>query len=286
MAKFEQNILYKKYEIQKHKMERLFTNHDFLHIHKILGFGCLTHYGYRIMNRFLYGSMLFENNSMIKYITPAIHLSLSLSSFIFQVPYNRFNSKAIIWKELQLHNIIFTSRSVCMMYHTLFYKEYTRMYYYTRLMIVMIHHYIADVITKKYQIEDKTTTRDIPYDTKNETIKYVAKKYYAISQMLAIFGSLTSINYEDGFLIMFPIQLSTFLMTLVRKNIISNNMWHIIYGMSLSIPYFTNFDKLTEGNHYFYISLCFTISRLVFKMDKYINMIGATNICVLLNENT
>ena len=105
-------------------MNSLFSSHDVLNIHKILGFGCLAHYGYRFYNKLLYGSMLFESsNSISTYVTPMVHLSLSLSSFMFSVPTYRFNSKAIIWRELQLHNIIFTSRSVCMMYHALFFKE-------------------------------------------------------------------------------------------------------------------------------------------------------------------
>lgn len=254
----------------------LFTDHDRYHIHKILGFGCLSHYAYRIYNKLIYGTMFCDQTSLVTYISPAVHLSLSLSSFIFHVPKNRFNSKAIIWKELQLHNIIFTSRSVCMMYHILLCPDSnTNMYYYTRLGIVVLHHIAADIVTNYYQVDDKTTTRDIPYDTNNKALQYVNKKYYAVSQMLALYGSLITNNYENGYLIMFPIQLSTFLMTLVRKNIISNNMWHYLYGLSLSIPYFTSYKNLNNNTSAFLIPL-FILSRLVFKFDKYMNMINLT----------
>jgi hypothetical protein len=180
-------------------MNSLFTHHDIMNIHKIMGFGCLTHYGIRFYYKFMYGSMFFEKNYMLTYISPIIHLSLSLSSFLFPVPKYRFDSKVIIWRELQLHNIIFTSRSVCMMYHCLFFKELNSYYYYSRLGIILIHHYLADIITEKYQQKDKTTTRDIPQDTNNKLLKNITKKYYAISQLIATSNLLLSTNHENGF---------------------------------------------------------------------------------------
>ena len=261
-------------------MNSLFSSHDILNVHKILGFGCLAHYGYRFYNKFVYGSMLFESsNSILTYISPMIHLTLSLSSFIFTIPTHRFNSKAIIWRELQLHNIIFTSRSVCMMYHALFFKEINALYFCSRLGIVLFHHYLADLATVKYQKDNKTTTRDIPYDTKNTMIPYVNKKFYAISQLLATSAILLSDNCDNGFFIMFPIQLSTFLMTLVRKNIISNNTWHILYAMSLSVPYLLNLNiikPINTENNKFYASIIYVFFRLFLRFDKYINMIFLT----------
>lgn len=257
----------------------LFTNHDAFHLHKILGFGCLLHFGYRICNKLMYGTMFFNPNSIMTYIAPMAHLTLSLSSFIFHVPKNRFNTKAIIWKELQLHNIIFTSRSVCMMYHVLLMPQNNiNLYIYSRLAIVVFHHVLADIVTQRYQVQDKTTTRDIPYDTDNKMVIYVNKKYYAISQLMALYGILVSKDCDNGFIIMFPIQLSTFLMTLVRKNIIGNNMWHIAYGASLAIPYIANLNKVHYENNNIYLSFMFILSRLIFKYDKYFNMV-ITSIC-------
>jgi hypothetical protein len=253
----------------------LFSHHDVLNIHKILGFGCLAHYGYRFSNKLLYGSMFFESsnsNSISTYISPLVHLTLSMSSFIFSVPTHRFNSKAIIWRELQLHNIIFSSRSVCMMYHALFFKELNALYYFSRLGIVLFHHYLADLVTIKYQKDNKTTTRDIPYDTKNTLIPYLNKKFYAMSQLFATSTILLSDNCENGFSIMFPIQLSTFLMTLVRKNIIGNNTWHILYAMSLCVPYILNRNSINNGNDKFFPSVIYAFCRLFLGFDKYINM--------------
>lgn len=250
----------------------LFTEHDILHIHKILGFGCLTHYAYRMTCRILYNNMLFHEQPLIAYLTPAVHLTLSLSSFMFQVPKYRFNSKVIIWKELQLHNIIFTSRSVFVMYHIMLGDNHPY-YHHIRLAIVMTHHLMADIVSKYYQVEDKTTTRDIPYDTNNTIIPYLYKKYYAISQLAATASLLFSKNMDNAFIIMFPIQLSTFLMTLVRKKIITNNQWHIFYALSLAAPYLVNYNAITPNNDKFYATILMIISRLVLKVEKYTNMI-------------
>ena len=257
----------------------LFTEHDVMNIHKVLGFGCLAHYAYRFACKSLYGSMLFTEKSIVSYVAPITHLSLSLSSFMFAVPTYRFNSKIMIWRELQLHNIIFTSRSAFMMYHTLF-MHHTHPYYYSiRLGIVMAHHYAADFVSSLYQPDEKTTTCELKYDTNLTVVPYINKKYHAISQLVATVTMLRSTNYENGLLIMFPIQLSTFLMTLVRKNIITNNQWHVLYSMSLAVPFLLNTHMITTKNDQLYMSIGFVISRLIFNVDKYINMLGLHAAC-------
>jgi hypothetical protein len=252
----------------------LFTDHDTLNIHKILGFGCLSHYAYRIFCKIKYGTMFFDNNSIVSYVTPAMHLSLSLSSFIFQVPIYRFNTKAIIWKELQLHNIIFASRSAFVMYHTLLSNHNNMKYYHIRLGIILVHHYLADLVTSKYQMNDRTTTRDIPIDTDSYILPYITKKFYAISQLVATANLLMSKSYENAFGIMFPIQVSAFLMTLVRKNVISNNQWHLFYTLSLVIPFIINRKSITLQNDQFYLSILYVVTRLVLNVNKYTNMIS------------
>jgi cytochrome b561 len=260
----------------------LITEHDTLHMHKILGFGCLTHYVYRIFCKVKYGTMFFDNNSIASYATPVIHLSLSLSSFMFQVPTYRFYTKAIIWKELQLHNIIFASRSAFVMYHTLLSNDNNLKYYYIRLGIILVHHYLADLVTNAYQMDDKTTTRYIPFDTDSYILPYITKNFYAISQLVATSNLLLSKSYENAFGIMFPIQLSAFLMTLVRKNIISNNQWHLFYTLSLAIPYIINRKSINLQNDQFYPSILYVFSRLVLNVNKYTNMICLTYIYNLM----
>jgi hypothetical protein len=284
--------------------QQLFTNHDKYHLHKTLGFGCLFNFFLRIYWLIVYGSMYIYADNQSSILIPVAHLTLSLSSFIFQVPQIRLNSKIIIWKELQLHNIIFTSRSaIIMIYSILCIKnniirgaEYYYLYQIGKFALVILHHILADYITVKFNINDKTTTRDINWENIPDNIKNIIKKYYAICQILAINALILTENdntgsgcIESAFLIMFPIQLSTFLMTLVRKSIISNISWHIFYGISLLSPFLITINTInrTNGIHgmngnygmtdikkkleiaKIYLPILYVVFRLQYNMDKY-----------------
>jgi hypothetical protein len=235
---------------------------DIMNIHKILGFGCLIHYGYRFYLKIRFDTMYLHVNSY----SHLFHLGLSLSSFIFKVPVKRFLNKTIIWKELQLHNIIFTSRSVFLIYHNILFTNYNINFYITKLVIIYSHHYLADIVSNKYINNELTTTRDIRGNYGNKT-------FYAISQIIATTNLLLNNCPDSSFVIMFPIQLSAFLMTLVRKGIISNNLWHIFYTSSLIFPYLLfnkNIIKSTNNIHLY--SLLHVFLRLGLKTDKYINI--------------
>jgi hypothetical protein len=120
-----------------------------------------------------------------------------------------------------------------------------------KLALVVLHHLLADYITVKYNTNEKTTTRDINWENIPDNVKRGLKQYYAICQILAINALILTDNDKTGsgvmeaaFLVMFPIQLSTFLMTLVRKSIITNIYWHIFYSLSLVSPYFLIINTL------------------------------------------
>jgi hypothetical protein len=120
--------------------------------------------------------------------------------------------------------------------------------------LIIFHHILADYITLKYNTNDKTTTRDINWENIPDNVKRGLKQYYAICQILAINSLILTDNDKTGsgtieaaFLVMFPIQLSTFLMTLVRKSIITNIHWHIFYSLSLVSPFFLIINTLRSG---------------------------------------
>lgn len=246
---------------------------DFMNLHKILGFGSLIHYGYRFYLKFNYDRMFLELNP----ISPLFHLGLSLSSFIFKVPIKRFLNKTIIWKELQLHNIIFTSRSIFIIYHNIYFKTYDINYYLTKLIIVSSHHYLADIVSNNYINNELTTTRDIRGEYGNNIIK----KFYAISQIIATTTLLLNVNPDSSFMIMFPIQLSAFLMTLVRKGFISNNLWHIFYTSSLLFPFILfNKNMIKSTNNIHLYSILHIFLRLGIKTNKYLNMTVITSLFI------
>ena len=274
--------------------QQLFTHHDKYHLHKVLGFGCLFNFFLRIYWLLAYGSMYIYADSSYSLLIPVAHLTLSLSSLIFQVPQTRLNSKIIIWKELQLHNMVFTSRSAIVMIYSIIcirndidmsYKYYY-LYLIGKLALIVPHHMLADYITLKYNTNDKTTTRDINWENIPDNVKRGLKQYYAICQILAINSLILTDNDKTGsgvieaaFLVMFPIQLSTFLMTLVRKSIITNIHWHIFYTLSLVSPYFLIINTLrSDGDGEYknkleiakvYLPVLYIIFRLQYNFNKY-----------------
>lgn len=270
----------------------LFTNHDRFHLHKVLGFGCLFNFFLRIYWLVAYGSMYIYADAQSSLLIPVAHLTLSLSSFIFHVPLTRLNSKIIIWKELQLHNMIFTSRSATIMLYSLLWcrsinsatsvasvASLPYLYQTGKFALVVVHHLLADYITAKYNRNEKTTTRDINWENISDNTKAIMKRYYAVCQILAINALILTDNepygsgaVESAFLVMFPIQLSTFLMTLVRKSIISNISWHIFYGLSLLSPFFIITNTIEKNKlevAKVYLPILYIVLRLQYGMNKY-----------------
>lgn len=283
--------------------QQLFTHHDRYHLHKVLGFGCLFNFFLRIYWLIANGSMYIyadtQSQSLLPLLIPIAHLTLSLSSLIFQVPQTRINSKIIIWKELQLHNMVFTSRSATIMIYSIICirndidmsSKYYYLYQVGKLALVVLHHLLADYITAKYNTNEKTTTRDINWDNIPDNVRRLVKQYYAICQILAINSLILTDNDKTGsgvmeaaFLVMFPIQLSTFLMTLVRKSIITNIHWHIFYALSLVSPFFLIINTLRSdsGSGEYknklevakvYLPILYISLRLQFNFNKYYLMV-------------
>jgi len=82
---------------------------------------------------------------------------------------------------------------------------------------------------------------------------------------------------------MFPIQFSTFLMTLVRKGFISNNQWHIFYSLSLALPYIINYNMISVNNNKLYINIFHIILRLLLRTNKFFNFAMVTILYKFVN---
>jgi hypothetical protein len=169
--------------------------------------------------------------------------------------------------------------------------KYYYLYQIGKLALIVAHHMLADYVTMKYNMNNKTTTRDINWENIPDNVQRLIKKYYAISQILAINALILTDNdrygsgtIESAFLVMFPIQLSTFLMTLVRKSIISNISWHIFYALSLLSPFFiiintiNSIDTDDQNNVTYknklefakvYLPILYIIFRLQYNFNKY-----------------
>jgi len=246
------------------------THHDRISIcpnpHKILGFLALGHYLVRYILVITTGSMYYSGTSY-DLLFMAGHLLLSLSSFLFPISDSRNMSNQIIWRELQLHNIIFTSRSIAIFAYQLVWPE---QHLWARFLIVMAFHAAADVVSHYYK--EETTMRYMSWD--NSLVPVSAKAYFDKFYALCQFGATTALiipsatTFEHATMVMFSIQISTFLMTLRLKGLIGNDMWHIAYAISLLMNY--HVAGVCGGGWILIPQLLFYALRVHLRLDKYV----------------
>ena len=219
---------------------KLVTREDPNFIHKALGFSCLINFIYQFTHLFRYGKMDLRNNPYTPFLL-MLHGLLSVSSFIFHVPLNRHKGLPMIYKEFRLHSIIFALRSVfCAL---CFYYKFNLVFNVFFINLTMV---FADIVTKLYEAETKTM-RGMPYgkdieeeDKKNVTYMHSAQQFGATMFMMG--------NIDSAFAPLLAIQIAAFLMTLVRKSIISELDWHRLYAISLWLNIFVywSFNRIDK----------------------------------------
>jgi hypothetical protein len=246
-------------------MEPLITHHDgkYGHVHKTLGIVSLGHFIRRFGEFALYQAMTFDRTA---WIFIAIHAFLSWSSLIFYLTSFRSAAAPMIWPEFRAHSILFASRSLTAMSLTL--SGFSTPL--TRCINVIGTIALADLATKYYQATN-TTMRDMPFpDWVSKRARDRLNLYYSVSQVLATAGLLFSPSMERAFFILFPIQIAAFLMTLVRKRMLSPLGWHVLYAVSLGLNYIHGAFAQDSLPAMFYIaSLVFCILRFRFRVNKY-----------------
>lgn len=214
---------------------KLFTKEDghFYHVHKILGFACLLHYSYRAYICYKTGSMHFDDS----YWTLGaimLHWMLNATSFIFRISSYRLKLAPMIYPEARWHSLIFSSRSLFTMTIMWISRRHEIVFLlYFRPVTVLLTMFLADFVTKSFK-DQGTSMRAMPMP------KYIThywrhklNQFYAISQILATCQMIFGYCIDGVFVVLFPIQISMFLMTLVRKSIISSGSWHFYYALSL-----------------------------------------------------
>lgn len=239
-------------------LPKLFTRDDPWVLHKTLGFACLGHFVLRLTQA---PDLGFRRDAeTIFWIL--MHAALSWSSLIFKIPTKRIAGKPMIYPEFRLHSIAFATRSLASM--LLVYLDLTQY----NIVLVLATMAAADTITAAYH--DPTngnTMRDMPTTWNRDFFQ----AFYAMSQVLATMEILVARSFDKVFLLLIPIQLAAFTMTLVRKSILTTEGWHIIYSLSLGICYvygFTNgagTDRLT----YWITALGVYAGRVHFRWNKY-----------------
>jgi len=230
-----------KIEYNQTKISKLFTHEDRFNIHKIMGLVSLMNYLYLFVD-FAYTGF----NEHISLRTVGLmfialtwcHLILSLSSLQFLIPRVRTGILPMIWQEARLHSIVFASRSFIIV-NIIYFMGTNSFTNFLRFLIILITMKLADISTNHYSFNNERTTATLPYWTScTPELQSRIKYFYTHAQVMAtgtcLFDKIPFILY-----LAFPIQFAMFLMTLVRKNIISSFQYHLLYGLSLLSGYIT-----------------------------------------------
>ena len=264
-----------------HIKDRLITYEDPYHIHKTLGGLCLVNFLFRYavcLPRF--GSLGYEHVTMFNTTTIMCHMLLSSSSLIFKVLRHRLpKNPLLLYEEYRLHTILFTLRG-CGPY---FYDAYASARGSDRLdMVVANSPYLpficimgiilcVDWVSSVHGTPGMTTIRVSNKSTRLSTI--LIRRTFSLYQIIAgasVFmtdmggaGNMSNMSYNT----LIAIQSSAFLMTLVRKNIISVYTHLLIYGICLAIS--TGYIFLSFDITLLYSSVLIFIGRMC-GISKYI----------------
>lgn len=152
--------------------------------------------------------------------------------------------------------------------------------YNLNILVILLTNKLASIITDKYGNTNDRTTNKMPYpsDLDEERIR-ITKLFY----MSAQFGASCFAIYGDKTLCFMPllgIQISPFMMTLIKKNKIITNTYHLVYSLGLYINYpiwlIVCFNNLYNNNNVedlVLIGLCYYIVVLYkfkYNLNKYI----------------
>ena len=232
-------------------MAHLFTNHDKYHIHKTLGLLAFCNFILRIYYAIVYGtsfpsfeSKVFSGSCVL------IHALLPIASLTIPLPEKRNFSGPMIWKEFELHSILFSCRHVLLTLITLLELWPTQSRAFSKGIAIMLESVIkylmiigfikvAAVITEKYGDKEVRTTNAMPYPgylTEYEKTRIkceYAKKQFGATIFAVFSGELaSSLNFAP----LYAIQSAPFMMTLIRKGKCETVHYHRVYSAMLLYP--------------------------------------------------
>lgn len=270
------------------QLHRLSTKEDghFFHLHKILGFACLAHFMYRIVEGFRYGTNSFSPSTTPIWI--GLHAALHITAFQFILPQKRNHVYNTIWPEMRLHTMIFAYRSLVTML-LIYFNPYMLDYF--KGLIVLSTIILADTVTWYYKDKTGLVNKEDSTMRKNPYPSWVSPRYakwhnymYSLSQVLGTMNILTYNDMGRIFMILIPIQTAPFCMTLVKKGIINQLGWHVYYTSALLINFIygilENGHRLIPAHAYWSLAIGFCILRFHFNVDKYV--LWSWIICVQL----
>ena len=216
--------------------QQLITHEDPGHIHKTLGILSLMSFIWRLS---MIGptDMGFKTYPSLTLPTILLHWSLTLSSFIFNIPSKRIKTGDRIWPEYRLHALVFLSRSLllCCVYY---YEQYYHLppNYDLNFLVILLTLLAADV--SSWSVEHRSgSIRDL--DT-HPAVKF----FFSMMQFGATSGCLYGVRrFSMMFYMCFVVQVNPFLMTLRRKNLLSKTVVVSIYGIMLAYAFSFAIDE-------------------------------------------
>jgi len=266
-------------EYNKTKISKLITHEDRFHIHKSMGVVSLLNYFYLLFDCFYSGAtaeMTLRSVDGGFIGLTWVHTILSLSALQFLIPRTRTGILPMIWQEFRAHSIVFAVRSFLIinaLYFLFFDTKEDRSSataIAVRLAFVLLAMKLADISTEHLRENRKeTTTATMPYWSDcPASLQKAIKYFYTHSQFMATTVCLfADIPYILA--VAFPIQIASFLMTLVRKNIISAFWYHMFYGASLLVVYLMNAADI-RLYPIIILGAALIYARVHLKLNKYI----------------
>lgn len=193
------------------------------------------------MHLFIYRQESFEPR-LASGVALLFHVLLHITSFQFELPRNRIWTKPMIWKEFRVHNAIFAYRHLActalgIWAPNWWWRNPGVTSVIAKMALACCVCKAADVATERLGSLEKRTTNAMPYPKQTGTsVEQVAKWFYAKSQFaatsLAVFGTPSL-----AFCSILAIEVASFLMTLVRKGLIQDRTYHIIYAAALFVMF-------------------------------------------------
>lgn len=249
---------------------KLNTKHDYYHIHKILGILTIAQIAFRgfLWSRQIPHTMFPFANPYPEFIM--IHVAISLSSLIYRIPENPNPKIPIIYNDYRKQNILFTMRSILCIY-TYLYAPSNLIYTFIPIIIVS-NSAIIDYIAKTPAV------RSFP------EISNITAGVFKYMNFVSTYGMLCGPDAAFAFLI--PIQMSAFLLTLVKKNIICINTWVYSYLTIWLMCFFVAVSSKGAGSgvaaEMLLMAAYMYIWRVVLKYNKYV---GWTHIFIVTRIN-
>jgi hypothetical protein len=221
-------------------MAKLFTRHDRYHAHALVGGSVLLHFLRRFIQLLRHGTSFPDSESKsLQTVGILLHLLLPTLSLQFSLPEKRNFAAPMIWPELRLHSILFSTRHVVATLISLWnlWPNSLAAEILAKEALVLGTIQLASVISKQVGDPKRRTTNAMPYpDSIDEDSKHAIKSQYARLQFIAT--SMCIVNDPTmAFWPLLAIQGAALLMTLVRKGFASSLTYHRLYALSLWINY-------------------------------------------------